>query len=172
MITRDKAPQIIVKAFPDFEQSEYWKEYLDEWPEEPSTCRLMTCFSSYVYGLLKNSLVETSELKRIFDFVEDLMVYGSNEVQEGAATCFLENLINTASHGGTFKASSFIPYLGTESVKYCRAWDEFCGVKTEGLWNDPKVKFKPLFKQRDYFKHWECIVSALVFIFIVYISLF
>ena len=32
--------------------------------------------------------------------------------------------------------SSFIQYLGEESIGYCKAWDEFCGVKTKGLWDE------------------------------------
>ena len=28
----------------------------------------------------------------------------------------------------------FVPYLGQESREYCKAWDQFTGVRTEGLW--------------------------------------
>jgi len=52
---------------------------------------------------------------------------------DGAAcVCFLENLQNKAGHG-RFEYSRFIPYLGEKSKEYCRAWDEFTGVKSPGL---------------------------------------
>lgn len=68
----------------------------------------------------------------VFDVAERLMVEGDNEVKDAVATCFLENLLNVAS-AGRIDASKFVDLLGPESRAYCRAWDEFTGVHTEGL---------------------------------------
>jgi hypothetical protein len=35
---------------------------------------------------------------------------------------------------GRIPYERFIPYLGEKSKEYCRAWDEFTGVKSPGLW--------------------------------------
>lgn len=75
-------------------------------------------------------------IKKIFDFVEFLLCNGDESVQNGAATCFLEHLFNIDEAGIKFK--TFYPYLGKNSVDYCRGWDEFCGMRTEGLWDDNK----------------------------------
>ena len=48
------------------------------------------------------------------------------------ATNFLEGLQNIES-SGQVSASEFVPFLGSKSKEYCKAWDEFTGVKTPGL---------------------------------------
>lgn len=60
------------------------------------------------------------------------MLEGNDKVRDAVATCFLENLINAVAWG-RIPSSSFIHLLGEESKKYYKAWDEFTGVKTEGL---------------------------------------
>lgn len=45
---------------------------------------------------------------------------------------FLENLVNSSSNG-RFGSKDFTKFLGPKSIEYCKAWDEFTGVKTEGL---------------------------------------
>jgi hypothetical protein len=64
--------------------------------------------------------------------IEHLMLQGDDAVKDAVATCFLENLINRTS-AGDIPAANFVHLLGPESVAYCKAWDEFTGVKTEGL---------------------------------------
>lgn len=64
-----------------------------------------------------------------------LLREGNQDVQDAAATCFLENILNYDS-AGRLKASSFVHLLGTESKAYCKARDEFTGVKTPGLWDE------------------------------------
>lgn len=59
-------------------------------------------------------------------------MHGDEDVQTAAATCFLENLMNRTPE--LIDPQRFVPLLGHESKEYCRAWDEFCGVRTEGLW--------------------------------------
>jgi hypothetical protein len=87
-------------------------------------------FARYTVEVVKTST--TSEIKNIFDLVEFLLNNGDQSVQNGAATVFLEHLMN--QDPDEFKFSSICKYLGAHSIDYCRAWDKFCGVKTEGLW--------------------------------------
>jgi len=35
----------------------------------------------------------------------------------------------------TISSLSFVGLLGSKSKEYCKGWDEFTGVKTEGLLN-------------------------------------
>jgi hypothetical protein len=86
-------------------------------------------FTDYVSDLIEQG--ETKDLPRIFTFIEKLIVEGDQDVKDAAATCFLENLINYSDN--TIPASSFVPLLGPKSRDYCKGWDEFTGVKTEGL---------------------------------------
>ena len=88
----------------------------------------MSCFSHYIIDLIADDSKNNhqKEIELTFIFIEKLMNEGTEEVQEAAATCFLENLLNAVSWD-TILASSFVPLLGPESKKYCRAWDEFTG---------------------------------------------
>ena len=47
-------------------------------------------------------------------------------------TCFLENLMNRTP--SKIDPKTFVPLLGQRSREYCKAWDEFCGTRTDGLW--------------------------------------
>lgn len=54
---------------------------------------------------------------------------------DAICTCFFEDLINSAS-SGNIQYERFIPYLGEKSKEYCKAWDQFTGVRSPGLWDD------------------------------------
>ncbi len=129
MITKTDCMKLILQQVPAF--SERWQAHLCYWgDEEAGVCNDMAEFSHYVMDLIKND--ELVNLPVIFDLVEQLMIDGSNEIQDVVATCFLENLLNAAS-GGRLDANKFAHLLKPESRAYCRAWDEFTGVYTEGL---------------------------------------
>jgi hypothetical protein len=133
MISENECIDIILEKFPGFKGA--WQEHLDWWGGETrGFCNDMSAFSNYVIDLLHKNK-KNLEIKTIFLFIEELMTRGTEEVQEATATCFLENLINATSWG-TASAGSFVHLLGAESRKYCKAWDEFTGVKTEGLWDE------------------------------------
>ncbi len=128
---------MIFSEFPDFEKSDRWKSHLEFWGEEkPGLCAVFSTFSDYIADNLKENNVRIDFVK-VFDFVEMLLKEGDQETQDSAATCFLENLINfTSSLDDTLPPKTFVHLLGPESRAYCKAWDEFTGVKTEGLWNE------------------------------------
>ncbi len=71
-------------------------------------------------------------IKKIFDFVEFLLINGDESVQTAIATGFLEYLMNITPE--QIKSSAFVQHLGKNALEYCRAYDKFTGVKTEGLW--------------------------------------
>lgn len=124
---------MILEKFPEFKESLEWKEHLEFWDnEEAGSCNEMSVFSHYINRRLNENASE-EEIKLVFDFIEFLMKEGDQATRDVAATCFLENLLNYDS-AGRLKAKIFIPFLGEESRGYCIAWDEFTGVKTDGLW--------------------------------------
>lgn len=128
MISKKDCIQSMLDKFPGFQ--ERWQTHLDWWEgEEAGLCNNMSQFSRYVTELITNKQVKT--LPQIFNFVETLMIGGDSDVQNAAATCFLENLMNMTPE--KIAVNSFIPFLGNESRNYCKAWDEFTGVTTEGL---------------------------------------
>lgn len=115
--------------FPKYDK--YRQPYVAEWGNHADFMfAIMSPLQEYTLDVIRSH--NTSEIKRIFDTAEYLMVLGDQDVQNGVATQFLENLMNA-------NISEFIliiPYLGEESIEYCRAWDKFTGVKTKGLWYD------------------------------------
>jgi hypothetical protein len=128
MISKKDCMQLILNKFPGFQ--ERWQKHLDWWEgEEAGLCNDMSQFSRYVTELIVDKQLDN--LPQIFDFIEILMIDGDLDVQNAAATCFLENLINITSE--TIPASSFISLLGAESRDYCKAWDDFTGVQTVSL---------------------------------------
>jgi hypothetical protein len=108
-----------------------WKAHLESSAEgEHGLCIDLSEFSDHVVDLIKTD--HTDELKVIFDLVEDLIVSGDAQVRDAITTCFLENLLNAVSPTG-IPASAFVAFLGPNAREFCRAWDKFTGVQTEGL---------------------------------------
>lgn len=130
MVDEDQCIHIILEKNPKF--NEKWNEYLDFWRSEKmrGLCNDLGAFSDYVRDLLQKKEVE--DLKEIFDLIEWLLLNGTDEVKDAITTGFLENLLNYCSYG-SISPKSFVYLLGSESRKYCKAWDEFTGIKTEGL---------------------------------------
>lgn len=133
MVSETEALKSILTKFPDFES--YWKkESQDLWGEDnQNITSAISSFSHYIRDMLiQNDEANEYLIARSFQMAEWLMNEGTKEVKDAVATCFLENLINAVGWG-KFPASRFVHLLGKESKKYCRAWDEFTGVKTKGL---------------------------------------
>lgn len=141
MVLPNEATKTVIDRFPDLQKSEHWEGYylfMDYTDQEENLrcCGIMTTLGRYVEDLLNAplSIEKKQEIKEIFSLIEFFIKEGNQTVQDAAATCFLENLINYTS-AGTLKPETFLCYLGPESKAYCKAWDEFTGVKTEGLWD-------------------------------------
>lgn len=129
MVTGQECMDLVLREVPEFEPR--WKSHLEYWGgEEAGLCNDMGALSSYVEGLAVENRQES--LRPIFNLAERLMGEGDEEVKDAVATCFLENLINRTSSGGV-PAEAFVHLLGPKSRAYCKAWDEFTGVRTKGL---------------------------------------
>jgi len=63
-----------------------------------------------------------------------LLINGDESVKNAIATSFLEYLMSNDPDEIQF--TSFSKFLGKHSIEYCRAWDEFTGVRTKGIWEN------------------------------------
>lgn len=130
MINKIESLKLLKQNFLDFFLSENWINYfMSSESNGPSFFGIITTFSDYAQTLFKEN--NTLKLKLIFEFTERMLQEGDQEVRNAFTTCFLENLLNIIPD--TILAKDFVPLLGQESRKYCKAWDEFTGIKTEGL---------------------------------------
>ena len=129
----------LLKTFPDFKDS--WKAHKRYWAGgKRSFFTDLGAFRSYISKKLEKN--ESYDYKKVFDFIEKLVVTGDEAVSTAATTGFLEDLVNMSSNG-CFPSRSFTKYLGPESKAYCIAWDEFMGgPKTDGLYDDCKSETK------------------------------
>jgi hypothetical protein len=122
----------LVSLCPEFSQA--WSEEAYLWVNDEGKpcmpCGVFAAFSHYIADRLRSG--NMAGLHEVFEFVEGKMSDEDEEISTAAATCFLENLMNRTPDDVAPQA--FIPLLGAESREYCRAWDEFCGTRTEGLW--------------------------------------
>ena len=141
MVFPNEATKILINEFPNIKKTEDWKSYymVVNPNEDPSNIHaLMMVLTDYITDKLneKQSLNRRkTEEEKIFKLIERFIKEGDFNVRDAASTCFLENLINYTS-AGRLKPEQFIHYLGKESKEYCKAWDEFTGVKTPGLWDN------------------------------------
>lgn len=94
-------------------------------------------FSDYVSEILQKN-ADPQYVKEIFDFMEYLLIEGDAEVKNAVATCFLENILNITPR--EVQPHTFVPYLGQKSREFCKGWDSYTGVFTEGLWDDDPSK--------------------------------
>lgn len=122
--TSDCIPRIIAE-FPAFKT--YWDDYLQRWRgESPGFSLELSEFARFIHDSIVGD--GTVDLLKAFNLIEELMTKGDDEMQDAAATCILENLQNYET-----PPKKWIYLLGPESRKYCLAWDNFTGVRTEGL---------------------------------------
>ena len=71
------------------------------------------------------------DLSAVFEYVESKLDDEDSEISNAATTCFLENLMNRVPE--TIAPAALVPLPGPKSREFCRAWDEWCGARTEGL---------------------------------------
>lgn len=76
--------------------------------------------------------ISKDEIQAVFDAAESLLLESDEETKNAVTTGFLESLLAQAS-AGRLDFRRIGPMLGNESRKYCREWDRFTGVVTEGL---------------------------------------
>lgn len=135
MVSDQQVIEKINECFPTYKKIR--KEYIELFGENSGIFGEMSAFSHFIIDSLIKENVKKADLKKLFEFIEQVMNEGSDTSKDAIATCLLENLINAVAWK-KIPSSMFVTLLGKESKKFCRAWDEFTGVKTEGLWNDNK----------------------------------
>ena len=123
--------ELILKALPAFKPA--LNAYRASWGDDlRGLCNELSALTDFVLDRVEADAME--DFPSLFDTVEMLMVDGDSDVKDAVATCFLENLLNVTPR--CIPPERFVPLLGPESRAFCRAWDEFTGVKTPGLWNN------------------------------------
>lgn len=114
----------------------HWERHKEYWgDDERGLCIDLAAYSEFVCERL-NDFSEEQRLS-VFRMAEFLLLNGNDEVKDCVATCFLESICNKISADGSkngLDAELVVPYLGEKSREYVRAWDEFTGIKTPGLW--------------------------------------
>lgn len=128
-ITLEESLIFLKEKFPGF--IPYWETESINWDEQGIISQ-MEPFARYTIDIIKTN--NLTEIKKIFTAVEFLICNGTQTVQDGMATVYLEYLMSKDSDEIQF--TTFAKYLGENSIGYCRAWDKFCGVKTKGLYDD------------------------------------
>jgi hypothetical protein len=130
--TPDEVFRDMLELCPQFELTWADEQYLWINDEGKFTfCGVFSAFSHYVATVLMSNEPSRQELAAVFQYIEKRM-HDNEDIRTAAATCFLENLMNRTPE--RIDPKRFVPLLGEESRDYCRAWDEFCDVRTEGLW--------------------------------------
>ena len=146
MVFTNKYTEVLMSKFPNFAKSESLLEELEFYNEGEyvNIHSVFTGLTNYITReLVPQHEIVSDEEVAIYQFVEEVcQKYGDYPedtdeylLDNAACTCFLESLINRASWGG-IPYNRFVPYLGEKSREFCRAWDEFTGVKTPGLWDE------------------------------------
>ena len=117
--------KVFVPEFPDYWASE---EAAFNFGNESTVHGVFSDFSTLVVERLEAGPLSNG--KQLFSFIESVVAEGGDPAN-AACTCFLENILNRIP--GPIDPNSFVSYLGPKSKEFCRAWDEFTGVKTNGL---------------------------------------
>jgi len=71
-------------------------------------------------------------IESLFRTVEEVFARNDEMAKDVIATGFLEALLAAAS-AGRFDIRRIVDFLGPHSLSYCRAWDDFTGVRTQGI---------------------------------------
>lgn len=109
-----------------------WRASLKRWGTDawPGLSMYLAEFAQHTGDLVLEG--ETERVRVILEQIERLLEHGDTEVQNAAATCFLEGLL----HRTDLPAAAYAHWLGPQAIAYLRAWDEFNGVRTEALWQE------------------------------------
>ena len=124
--------KILVDYFPQVKPT--WEAYIDEWGKDIGLYNEIEPFLDYLIEMIKEKNLD--ETKRFFYFIEIMLCKGDELIKTLAATGFLEGLLGLSSNH-QLDFTYFSKYMGKKSVEYCQAWDNFCGIETQGLAYDP-----------------------------------
>lgn len=131
-ISGEMCIELIKQKFPKF--SSYWDPFINDFGSDTGLHIQMYPFEEFTIDTIKSN--NEKEIEKIFCLVEYLITSGDDDVQTALTTSFLEYLMSKDPDEIQFK--TFAKYLGENSISYCRAWDKFTGVRTEGIWDNTK----------------------------------
>jgi len=117
--------RIFIPEFPEHWHSE---EAAFNFENESTVHGVFSDFSTLVINKLEIGALSNG--KQLFSFIESVIDSGGDPA-DAACTCFLENILNRIP--GSIDPSSFVQYLGPKSREFCKGWDEFTGIKTDGV---------------------------------------
>ncbi len=124
---------------PDFERD--CERYLNFTEGQETVHGIASTFSDFIGKKLRDN--RYSKAQAVFNGIETLLAEskGDENIKNALCTCFLENLLNRFTEEPAV-LDKFIPLLGPKSIKHSKAWDEFTGVQTHGLWGNEPFKIK------------------------------
>lgn len=130
LTTTDLCILLVNEIEPTFQRK--WRTSLERWGTDawPGLSMYLAEFARHTGDLVLEG--EAERVRVILDQIERLLEYGDTDVQNAAATCFLEGLL----HRTDLPVDAYAPWLGPRSLAYLRAWDDFNGVRTEALWRE------------------------------------
>src|SRR5579859_3809096 len=120
----------LISLCPNF--ATVWNNECDMWTDDQghfTVHGVFAVFSHYIVDRIRRE--SDPDLRRVFEYLESKLTDDDSQVGNAACTCFLENLMNRVPT--TIPREHLVPFLGPKSRRFCRAWDEWCGVNTEGL---------------------------------------
>ena len=135
--TSDNTMKYILQKLPEYQ--DYWEKCLLYWAGDKTTIHTyITDFLHFTKKMIEDK--NYSLLSKIFKIIENLVLYGDENVSNAVSLCFLESLINSSGNRpNELPYESYISLLGAESRKVCKDLDEFWGAKTPGLWKEGEI---------------------------------
>ena len=105
-----------------------------DWSPESPPDTVAGATLAKAFGLAISDLAR-SDIEAVGTLVETFLVTGDEDTKDAITTGFLESLLAQAS-AGTIHFRSIAWMLGPESIRYCREWDKFTGLRTDGVWEN------------------------------------
>jgi hypothetical protein len=154
MVFENNYSEILANKFLNFKNSQSLRDEAEIMCSDGEKLSVYSFFSALIWYVV-NELIPISESISkeeldLYRYLEEVRqkysVYeeGTPEREFDGALCvsFLEGMLNVASHGeGIYER--FIPYLGDKCKEFCKAWDQFTGVRSPGLWFDEEWAKSP-----------------------------
>ncbi len=131
--TSKNAINYILFKIPKFESC--WVKHKKYWGNEITSIGIDV---QSVLELTENCIKQKDdkELKKIFNIIEEFIIYGDEDLKYATTIIFLENLIFDSNNNPYELAYGiYISLLGTKSREFIRKLDRFWNSKTPGIWN-------------------------------------
>ena len=121
-ITKEICTQRLLVTFPEF--SGLLKEWRTAWKGSDFFYMELSLFADYM------TKMNQEEVSKAFALIEELIKMGDAYVSTAICTGLLESIANLLDDT-KLDFMTVSRFIGPESKKYLKAWDEFCGIKTK-----------------------------------------